>query len=205
MGRDQTREEFERFVASSAGDLLWTGYMVVWDLPEAEDLVQECLFQIARRWPRVRSMEHPGAYARRILVNLALDGAKRRRRHRSELDLRDHLPAEEPHDESAEAALETVETTSGLIGALGTLAPRQRAVLALRYVDDLSEVQVAEILSCSVGNVKSTSCTRSNACERCLPSSPEEATTWTHFAWSTQRESTKMKNGAKRDEPPARG
>ena len=157
MGRDQTREEFERFVASSAGDLLWTGYMVVWGLPEAEDLVQECLFQIARRWPRVRSMEHPGAYARRILVNLALDGAKRRRRHRSELDLRDHLPAEEPHDESAEAALETVETTSGLIGAFGTLAPRQRAVLALRYVDDLSEVQVAEILSCSVGNVKSTS------------------------------------------------
>ena len=50
-----------------------------------------------------------------------------------------------------------METTSGLIGALGTLAPRQRAVLALRYVDDLSEVQVAEILSCSVGNVKSTS------------------------------------------------
>ena len=67
MGRDQTREEFERFVASSAGDLLWTGYMVVWGLPEAEDLVQECLFQIARgglasvRWSIPVPM--PGGYS----------------------------------------------------------------------------------------------------------------------------------------------
>jgi RNA polymerase sigma-70 factor (sigma-E family) len=162
MGREQTQEEFERFVASSADDLLRTGYMVVWDLPEAEDLVQECLFRIARRWPRVRSMEHPAAYARRILVNLALDGAKRRRHHGSELDLWDRLPAEEPHDESAEQALGAVET-SGLIGALEKLAPRQRAVLALRYFDDLSEAQVAEVLGCSVGNVKST---KSRALER---------------------------------------
>jgi DNA-directed RNA polymerase specialized sigma24 family protein len=53
------------------------------DRGEAEDLVQECLLRLARRWPRVRSMEHPGAYARRVLFNLALDGGgKRTRRHR---------------------------------------------------------------------------------------------------------------------------
>ena len=84
MRRNDTREEFGRFVADSADELLRTGFLVVWDLAEAEDLVQECLFRVARRWPRVRSMEHPKAYARKILVNLALDGAKRRHRHRSE-------------------------------------------------------------------------------------------------------------------------
>ena len=130
MRREQTREEFDRFVASSADDLLRTAYLVVWDLPTAQDLVQECLFQVARRWPRIRSMAHPGAYARRVLVNLALDDTKRRGRHRSELDQRGGPEGQEPRDESAERAFGTVETTSGLIGALGSLAPRR----ATRYL-----------------------------------------------------------------------
>ena len=172
MRREQTREEFDRFVASSADDLLRTAYLVVWDLPAAQDLVQECLFQVARRWPRIRSMAHPGAYARRVLVNLALDDAKRRGRHRSELDQRGGPEGQEPRDESAERAFGTVETTSGLIGALGSLAPRQRAVLALRYFADLSEVQVAEVLGCSLGNVKSTSSRALERLRQMLPRVP---------------------------------
>jgi RNA polymerase sigma-70 factor (sigma-E family) len=161
--RNDTREEFGRFVADSADELLRTGFLVVWDLAEAEDLVQECLFRVARRWPRVRSMEHPKAYARKILVNLALDGAKRRHRHRSELDLGNHLEIEDRHDEAAARALGMVETTSELVDALGALAPRQRATLVLRYFEDLSEAQVAEIMGCSAGTVKSTT---SRALER---------------------------------------
>ena len=84
MKRDRAHEEFEQFVATCGNDLLRTGYLVVWDLGSAEDLVQECLFRVARRWPRVRSMEHPKAYARRVLINLALDDSRRRRRHHSE-------------------------------------------------------------------------------------------------------------------------
>jgi RNA polymerase sigma-70 factor (sigma-E family) len=156
MSRDEAREEFEHFVATSAADLLRTGYLVVWDLASAEDLVQECLFRVARRWHRVRSMEHPKAYARRILINLALDDSKRRRRHHSELDLRDRPTVEDRPDEAAARALGMVETTSELIDGLGALAPRQRAALVLRYFDDLSEAQVAELLGCSVGTVKST-------------------------------------------------
>ena len=155
MRRDQAREDFEQFVAGSADELLRTAYLVVWDLTSAEDLVQECLFRIARRWPRVRSMQHPTAYAKRVLVNLALDSAKRRHRHRSEMDPRDRLPMEDRGDEAAARALEMVDTASELVGALGALAPRQRAVLVLRYVEDLSEARVAEILGCSVGTVKS--------------------------------------------------
>jgi RNA polymerase sigma-70 factor (sigma-E family) len=161
--RDRAREDFERFVADATDDLLRTAYLVLWDLPSAEDLVQECLFRVARRWPRVRSMEHPTAYARRIVVNLALDGAKRQHRHNSELDAPDHVQFDQRHDETAARALGKVESTSELVAVLGTLAPLQRAVLALRYFDDLSEVQVAEILGCSVGTVKSTA---SRALER---------------------------------------
>jgi RNA polymerase sigma-70 factor (sigma-E family) len=154
--RDHTRDEFEQFVAECSADLLKTAALVVWDTVAAEDLVQECLFKVARRWPRVRAMEHPRAYARRVLINLALDGAARRQRHRSELDGRDRATVEDHHDEQAALALVRVEASSQLIDALGALAPRQRAALVLRYFDDLSEAQTAEILSCSVGTVKST-------------------------------------------------
>jgi RNA polymerase sigma-70 factor (sigma-E family) len=158
----QGRGDFEQFVAGCADDLLRTAYLVVWDLAGAEDLVQESLFRIARRWPRVRLMEHPAAYARRVLFNLALDDAKRRYRHRSEL-VRSGPPHEERADEAAARALGLVEATPELVGALAELAPRQRATLVLRYFEDLPETQVAAILGCSVGTVKSTT---SRALER---------------------------------------
>src|SRR5437588_6196238 len=78
--------DFDRFVASCVDDLLHTAYLIVWQEAEAEDLVQECLLKVARRWPRIRRMEQPRAYARRILVNLAVDGARGRARRRSELE-----------------------------------------------------------------------------------------------------------------------
>lgn len=92
MAKEQSRQEFERFVSTSAGDLLRTAYLVVWDLPAAEDLVQECFLRVARRWPRVRAMKYPTAYARKVLFNLALDGAKRQGRERSELDAGSQAP-----------------------------------------------------------------------------------------------------------------
>lgn len=153
---DQSREDFERFVAKSANDLLRTGYLIVWDLKLAEDLVQECFFEIARRWPRVRSMEYPAAYARRILVNQALDGTERRNRHRSELDEMGRPPAEDIRDGTSERDVDLAGTKSDLVDALRNLAPMQRAVLVLRYFDDLSEAQIAETLGCTVGTVKST-------------------------------------------------
>ena len=56
---DHRRADFENFVAESADALMRTAYLIVWDLPEAEDLVQETLLKVAGRWPRVRRMEHP--------------------------------------------------------------------------------------------------------------------------------------------------
>jgi RNA polymerase sigma-70 factor (sigma-E family) len=150
-------EDFDRFVEAAANDLLRTAYLIVWDLKLAEDLVQECFFEVARRWPRVRSMEHPAAYARRILVNKALDGAKRRTQHRSELDDSKDPPAMGIRDATAERDLELAGTRSDLIEVLRQLPPRQRAVIVLRYFVDLSEAEIAETLGCTAGNVKSTS------------------------------------------------
>jgi RNA polymerase sigma-70 factor (sigma-E family) len=154
--RDETRFEFERFVDGCASDLLRTAYLVTWDLAEAEDLVQEMYLRVARRWPRVRRMDQPVAYARRILVNLAVDDAKCRSRRRSELDPADVKRVDAYADEASARVLGAVDARAELLGALGVLAPRQRAVLVLRYFEDLSEAQVAEILGCSLGTVKST-------------------------------------------------
>ncbi|HEX2702693.1 MAG TPA: SigE family RNA polymerase sigma factor [Solirubrobacteraceae bacterium] len=151
---DRVRGEFERFVAGQADDLLRVGYLLVGDLAEAEDLVQECLLRVARHWPRVRGMDHSGAYARRVLVNLALDGSKRRSRRRDELASHDGVP---PDGNAREVpASDAGVANSELIEALAALPPRQRAVLVLRYFEDLSEVQVAVVLDCSLGTVKST-------------------------------------------------
>ena len=161
MRRQQARGEFEQFVSTSVDGLLRTAYLVVWDLPLAEDLVQECLYRVARRWPRVRTMDHRGAYARRILVNLALEEAPLRARRQSELSGAPALDGDPAggvvvHDQWAERAFGLVESRPVLISALGSLAPRQRAVLTLRYLEDLPEAEVADLLGCSVGTVKST-------------------------------------------------
>jgi RNA polymerase sigma-70 factor (sigma-E family) len=153
MREDRAKREFERFVAGAVDELLRTGYLVVGDLAEAEDLVQETLMRVAKRWPRVRSMDHPAAYARRILINLALDRSRRHSRERRELD---GPPLEDRADEGSSRDLGRVDAQSELVSALGTLPPRQRAVLVLRYFVDLPEAEVAAALGCSLGTVKST-------------------------------------------------
>ncbi len=152
---------FEAFVQAHTRELLRTACLITWDDAEAEDLVQECLLRVSSRWRRVRSMDMPLAYARRVLINLALGGRDKRLRRRVELLGPDHDDgagagvADERVDPNAEAALHALGEWSELIEALGQLAPQQRAVLVLRYVDDLSEAQVAELLGCSPGTVKS--------------------------------------------------
>jgi RNA polymerase sigma-70 factor (sigma-E family) len=157
------RLEFDRFVGDSADGLLRAASLITWDAAEAEDLVQECLFRVARRWPRVRKMDHPSAYARTVLVHLALDEGKRRTRRRAELHEAAAGRIDEHEDDAAARVLGRVEASADLLQALGELPPRQRAALVLRYFEDLSEAETAEAMGCSVGTVKSTT---SRALER---------------------------------------
>jgi RNA polymerase sigma-70 factor (sigma-E family) len=140
-------DDFDRFVADSANGLLRTAYLIVWDVPEAEDLLQETLLKVAKRWPKVSRMRHPIAYARRILVNLALAEGPKRSRRRAELG------AAQRGEPTAAAP---INAHDDLYAALAALAPRQRAVVVLRYFLDLPEVEVAAALQCSLGTVKST-------------------------------------------------
>jgi RNA polymerase sigma-70 factor (sigma-E family) len=152
---ERARAEFESFVATHSEWLLRIAYLITWDLAEAEDLTQECLLRVARRWPKVRRMSHPKAYARRILVNLSLDGARGRGRRGIELG-RDDASLEHP-DSLALQHIATIEDRDELATALGALPQRQRLILVLRYFADLSEEQTAKAVGCSLGTVKSTS------------------------------------------------
>jgi RNA polymerase sigma-70 factor (sigma-E family) len=143
-------DDFDEFVDGTLEPLLKTAYLITWDASEAEDLAQECLFKVARRWPRVRRMAQPAAYARRVLINLSLDDARGRARRRGELEW-----ALSVADGPARDLLDGLETRAELLDALARLTPRQRAVLVLRYFNDLTEAQTAEVLGCSPGTVKS--------------------------------------------------
>src|ERR1700739_5002364 len=77
--------DFERFVGKNGDGLLQTAYLMVGDLHEAEDLVQETLFKVASRWPRVSLMDNPVAYTRRILATLAPAGVSKPPRNQGEL------------------------------------------------------------------------------------------------------------------------
>jgi RNA polymerase sigma-70 factor (sigma-E family) len=154
LGRGAAKREFEAFVKDTSDDLVRTAYMLTFDFARAEDLVQEAYLRVARRWDRVRSMEHPAAYARRALVNLTLQGSKKRLRQRDELGSGEVLAC--VVDASALRALSAVEDVAEFRSALAELPERQRAVLVLRYWAGLPEAEVAAALGCSVGTVKST-------------------------------------------------
>jgi RNA polymerase sigma-70 factor (sigma-E family) len=150
----RSRQGFEAFVTTAADPLFRTGYLMTSDVGETEDLLQDTFIKVARRWSRVRSMQYPLAYARRILVNLALDGAPGRARRDEELLHEDGAP--DAIDLGAVRVLNGIDDLSEFRWALGALTPRQRAILILRYWDDLSEAEVAEVLECPVGTVKSS-------------------------------------------------
>jgi RNA polymerase sigma-70 factor (sigma-E family) len=150
----RSRQQFEAFVAGATDVLFRTGYLMTSDAAGTEDLVQETLLRVARQWRRVRAMEQPVGYARRILVNLVIDGAERRTRQRAELAPRS--AAAEPADDDTIRALRGVEDLAELRWALSQLPVRIRAVLVLRYWADLPVADVADMLGCSEGTVKST-------------------------------------------------
>ncbi len=145
---DQREElEFEQFVAGSGRRLLRTAVLLVGDLGHAEDLVQVALERTARHWTRLEGA--PEAYARVVLTRLATDRWRRTSRRVGEVF------GQTPEPRTQDLATEVVARQT-LIAALATLTPRQRAVLILRYFDDLSELQTAHALGVSTGTVKTT-------------------------------------------------
>ena len=121
--------------------------MLCGDAVEAEELVQSALVRVTLRWPFVRDKDDPGAYVKRAIVHANIN---RWRRVRSRETVTDKLPERGVADRSASFA-----DQDAVRRALAGLPPRQRAVLVLRYLDDMSEQETANVLGCAVGTVKS--------------------------------------------------
>jgi RNA polymerase sigma-70 factor (sigma-E family) len=123
-----------------------TAYLLSGDAHEADDIVQETLTKLYARWRRIGHVENVDAYVNRILVRVFLDD---RRRGWWRVSLLDWLPDRAPDRP------ETPEDRPLLRAALAQLPPRQQAVLVLRFLCDQAVRDVAEILHCSEGTVKS--------------------------------------------------
>ncbi|ACU77845.1 RNA polymerase, sigma-24 subunit, ECF subfamily [Catenulispora acidiphila DSM 44928] len=140
-----TREEFREFAVASQSHLRRSAYLLCGDWHFAEDLVQIAFDRIYRHWNRVRDADNPGAYARHVVYRCFLDS---KRKSRLDTVPVEHLP-ENP------APPEHTETRLAVLDALKCLPPRTRAVVVLRYWEDLSVEQTAGILDISQGSVKS--------------------------------------------------
>ncbi|MGD9960912.1 SigE family RNA polymerase sigma factor [Nocardioides sp.] len=149
MARSPSDAEFTAFVHGSWAGLYRTAYLLLGDRELAEDLVQTALAKTYGSWGRVRDLDRAHGYARTVLVNTATEWFRKK-------SWRNELATEDVSARIRETTHEPDATTRPLVlDALRTLAPRQRAVIVLRFYEDLDVAQTATALGCSEGTVKS--------------------------------------------------
>jgi RNA polymerase sigma-70 factor (sigma-E family) len=139
-------EDFEEFAVAALPALLRFGVVLTGDRHRADDLVQTALVKTMRRWPHIDHSQ-PTAYVRRAMVNAHLSWFRARSR---ESRIPDTFDPAAPGDASA-----SYDDQDQLARALAVLPARQRAVVVLRYYEGLSEAEIAEVLGCARGTVKS--------------------------------------------------
>jgi RNA polymerase sigma-70 factor (sigma-E family) len=140
-------DEFREFVAARSSALLRTAYLLAGDWGTAEDLLQTALTKTYLAWKRLGEIEAVEPYTRRVLVNTATSWWRRRWHGERPTEV---LPEQSSPDRHQEALERDV-----MWRHVRALPARQRAVLVLRYYEDLSEAQTAELLNISPGTVKS--------------------------------------------------
>ncbi|MFV2121914.1 SigE family RNA polymerase sigma factor [Streptomyces sp. Act-28] len=140
--------DFADFATAAWPRLVRTARLLTGDHHEAEDLVQTTLVKVYARWRRI-PRDEVDAYVRRALVN---NNLSRLRRKRVVHLLTPLLPDSARHAHAGHA--DTVDQRTALMAALADLSPRQRAVMVLRYWEDLNEQDIATVLNCSLGTVK---------------------------------------------------
>ena len=139
-------EDFSAFAVSRWPGLVRLAFGLTGDRWAAEDIAQVTLARAYVAWRRVRRADDPDAYLRRILINAS---NRRFRRHRVA-----ELPGDLP-ETAVEGPADLVGERAALLAALRQLPARQRAVVVLRYWEDLSDAQIAAALGCSPGTVRS--------------------------------------------------
>ncbi|MFC3503585.1 SigE family RNA polymerase sigma factor [Micromonospora krabiensis] len=138
-------ETFHEFVVHRSPALSRTAYLLTGDHQLAEDLLQSALARTYRHWSRIRDGD-PEAYVRRTMYHQQVSWWRRRR----PVERLEPRPTDRTADDHSDASALRLSVAA----ALRQLTPRQRAVVVLRFYEDLTEAQVAEALGCSVGTVK---------------------------------------------------
>jgi len=140
---------FEQWVAMRETALLRTAWLLTGEAALAEDLVQTALLRCWPRWARIVRLENPEAYVRQVMARTYVSWWRRR--------WRGEIPTEHLPEQAQEPAEDARQDRAAVVAALARLPRGQRAVLVLRFAEDMSEAQTALALSCSVGTVKSQS------------------------------------------------
>lgn len=144
--QEQDVRDFSDFVNSAFGRLFRTAYLLVGDHQLAQDLLQESLVKTYVAWPRLRDVSKAEAYTRRTIVTTSISWRRRRSFHEQPVAV---LPEVVVPDQT-----EALAARDELWSQLHGLPPGQRAAVTLRYCEDLSEAQTAELMGCSIGTVK---------------------------------------------------
>ena len=139
---------FEEFVTFRSARLLRAAFQLTHDWALAEDLMQTALAKTWRAWSRLSGENDPEPYVRKIMFNTYATWWHRRWNHENPTDTM-------PDRSDALRPLGQIDDRDEVWRAIGRLPKRQRAAIVLRYFEDLTEAQTAEILDCSIGNVKS--------------------------------------------------
>lgn len=161
---------FEEFVASEGPGFRRLAYLLCGDVHRAEDLTQTALAKVYRHWSRVAAMEHPTAYANRVLVREATSWRRRKASTEVVTDNLTTLDARASQPDHADAIAEADATWQ----LLATLPPKQRAALVLRYYQDMSDDQIAETLGCSASTVRSNAARAFAALREAAGDQPQE-------------------------------
>lgn len=140
--------EYAEFVRSRSTALLRTAYLLTGDHGHAEDLVQTALAKVYVSWDRIRDSRAVEAYVRRTLVTTAVSW-RRRRSWSRERPSSDHIP-----DRGISDRTDELDERARVWSCVQNLPARQRAVIVLRYYEDLTEAETADQMGCAVGTVK---------------------------------------------------
>jgi len=158
--RARDEEAFKDYVTAQQNEWLRTACLLCGDWHRAEDLVATTVVKLYASWRKLQHVDHPDAYVRRMLVRVYIDEKRRpwRREH--------------PTDTVPEVVVNTTDTVvhrTDLRRLLERMPARQRAVLVLRYYEDLSVEQTAEVLGCSKGAVKTLTVRAVESIRKLLP------------------------------------
>lgn len=146
----QAQDEFTEFMLGNWSQLFRLAFVLTGDRGLAEDLVQATLAKVYAAWPRVVRAGNVNAYVRKVLINSSRDSFRRRRGREV---LTEIIP--DTWDNTGRRRPADLEIRADMLAALMSLPAKQRAAVVMRYWLDMPESEVAQVLGCSVGTVKS--------------------------------------------------